>query len=47
MKIYIKYYRQYGFGNQATLAIDIDPEELVMDLKRMIFARIGFEIKFQ
>jgi len=47
MKIYIKYYRQQGFGNQATLQIDIDPEFLVVDLKRMIFARIGMEVRFQ
>ena len=29
------------------MQIDIDPEFLVADLKRMIFARIGMEIRFQ
>lgn len=26
---------------------DIDPESLVIDLKRMIFARTGMEVKYQ
>ena len=45
MKIYIRYYRNFVFGNYATLAFDIDPECLVSELKRMIFARIRVEVK--
>ena len=47
MKIYIRYYRNFVFGNYATLAFDIDPESLVTDLKRLIFARIRVETKYQ
>lgn len=47
MRILVKYQRQVGFGNQTTIMFDIDPESLVVDLKRRIFARIGFEVKFQ
>ena len=47
MKIYIRYYRNFVFGNYATLAFDIDPESLVIDLKRLIFARLRVEIKHQ
>lgn len=47
MKIYIKYYRQFTFTNYSTIAFDIDPECLVIDLKKMIFARLRVEIKVQ
>ena len=45
MKIYIKYYRKFTFTNYSTLAFDIDPECLVIDLKKMIFARLRVEPK--
>jgi hypothetical protein len=47
MKIYIRYFRNFVFGNYATLAFDIDPESLVADLKKLIFSRIRVEVKFQ
>ena len=47
MKIYIRYFRNFVFGNYATLAFDIDSECLVLDLKKMIFARIRVEVKYQ
>ncbi len=44
MKIYIRYFRQFVFGNYSTLAFDVDPECLVIELKKMIFARIRVEV---
>jgi hypothetical protein len=39
--------RNFVFGNYATQGFEIDPDALVIDLKRMIFARIRVEPKFQ
>lgn len=47
MKLYIRYYRNFVFGNYATQGFEIDPDSLVIDLKHMIFARIRIEPKFQ
>ena len=47
MKIYIRYYRNFVFGNYATQAFDVDPDSLVIDLKSMIFARLRVEPKYQ
>jgi hypothetical protein len=47
MKIYIRYFRTYEFGNYATQVVDVDPESLVIDLKRLLFARVGVEVKYQ
>ena len=46
MKIYIRYYRNFVFGNYATQNFEVDPESLVIELKRMINARIRVEPKF-
>lgn len=35
------------FGNYATQGFDIDPDLMVIELKRMIFARIRVEPKYQ
>lgn len=35
------------FGNYATQGFEVDPDSLVADLKRLIFARIRIEPKFQ
>jgi len=47
MKIYIRYYRNFVFGNYATQGFDIDPDSLVADLKKLIHARIRVEPKYQ
>lgn len=47
MKIYIRYYRNFVFGNYATQGFEIDPDSLVVDLKKMIFARIRVDPKYQ
>ena len=47
MKIFIRYFRNFVFGNYSTLSFDVDPECLVIDMKKMIFARIRVEIKHQ
>lgn len=47
MKLYIRYYRNFVFGNYATQGFEVNPDSLVIDLKRMIFARIRVEPKFQ
>ena len=45
MKIYIRYYRKFTFANYSTLAFDIDPENLVIDLKKLIFSRLRIDPK--
>lgn len=47
MKIFIRYFRNFVFGNYATLAFDIDSECLVIDLKKLIFSRLRVECKHQ
>jgi Ankyrin repeats (3 copies) len=47
MKIYIRYYRNFVFGNYATQGFEVDPDSLVIDLKRMIQARINIDSKYQ
>ena len=47
MKIYIRYFRNFAFGNYATLNFDVDSECLVLDLKKQIFARLRVEVKHQ
>ena len=47
MRIYIRYYRNFISGNYATMAFDIEPECMVIDLKRMIFARLRIDNQHQ
>ena len=47
MKIYIRYYRNFVFGNYATEGFEIDPDSSVADLKKLIFARIRVDPKYQ
>jgi hypothetical protein len=47
MKLYIRYFRNFVFGNYATQGFEISPDSLVIDFKRMIFARIRVEPKYQ
>ena len=47
MKIYLRYFRNFVFGNYSTLAFDVDSECLVLDLKKVIFARLRVEVKHQ
>jgi hypothetical protein len=47
MKIFIRYFRNFVFGNYATLAFDVDSECLVLDLKKLIFSRLRVECRHQ
>jgi hypothetical protein len=47
MKLYIRYFRNFVFGNYATQGFEISPDSLVIDFKRMIYARIRVEPKYQ
>ena len=47
MKIYIRYFRNFVFGNYATLAFEVEPDSLVIDLKKLIFSRIRVATKYQ